>query len=240
MRPFLIIKTGSTFGPTARALGDFEHWTAAAMGLTRDQWHPVNVQAGEPLPDPADYAGCAITGSHDMVTDPHPWIADTADWLRRAADHGLPVFGICFGHQLLGMALGGQSGYHPDGPEIGTVPVTLTDAAADDPLFCALPRTFPAHVTHSQTVLALPPEATLLGASAHDPHQAVRFAPSCWGVQFHPEFRARATRHYVREQADKLSAQGQDPAAVEAGVVETPESTGLLERFAQHCAAQQS
>lgn len=235
MRPFLIIKTGSTFGPAARTMGDFEHWTARTMGLTNDQWHAVNVQAGEPLPDPADYAGCAITGSHDMVTDPHPWIEETADWLRRAVAGEMPLFGICFGHQLLAHALGGESGYHPDGPEIGTVPVTLTDAAADDPLFSVLPRTFPAHVTHSQTALALPPGAVLLGASGHDPHQAVRFAPSCWGVQFHPEFSAEATRHYVREQADKLSARGQDPAMVEAAVIETPESTSLMERFVQYC-----
>jgi len=235
IKPFLIIKTGGTYADYAAEHDDFEHWTARNMGLAPGQWTCVDVRTGASLPEPGRFAGTAVTGSHDMVTDDLPWIEPTARWIARAvaADHR--VFGICFGHQLMAHALGGQAGYHPDGPEIGTVPVTPTPAAADDPLFSALPNPFPAHVTHSQTALRLPPGAALLAGSAHDPHQAFRLGRCAWGVQFHPEFGEDITRVYVRAQADELRAMGQDPAEVEAGVRPTPEAAALLTAFARFC-----
>ena len=235
MQRFLIIKTGGTFPEYAGERKDFEQWTARAMGLTPDGWDCVDVRAGETLPEPDGYAGSVITGSHDMVTDDLPWITATGAWICRAVEAAHPLLGICFGHQLMAQALGGEAGYHPDGPEIGTVPVTLTDQAGDDPLLAGLPKTFPAHVTHSQCALSLPPQAVLLARSAHEPHQAFRVGDNAWGVQFHPEFDADATRHYVRMQADKLLDLGLIPAAVEAAVTDTPESTGLLKKFADLC-----
>lgn len=236
MQRFLIVKTGGTFPDYARENEDFEHWTARAMGLAEDQWDAVDVRAGADLPVCDDYAGTVITGSHDMVTDAMPWITVTGQWICQAVAAEHPLLGICFGHQLMAQALGGEAGYHPDGPEIGTVPVTLTPEAADDPLFSVLPHTFPAHVTHSQCALSLPPEAILLARSMHEAHQAFRIGPNAWGVQFHPEFNANASRNYVRMQTEKLLDMGLAPAAVEAGVTDTPESTGLLRKFVGLCA----
>lgn len=233
--PMLILKTGSTFDGLAAVRGDFEHWTAQAMGLDPGQWVRADVRLGEPLPDPARLAGCVITGSHHMVTDDADWMLAAGRWLSLAMDAGLPLLGICFGHQLMAHALGGRAAYHPDGPEIGTVAVTLTAQAADDPLFSAMPPVFPAHVTHSQTALALPPQSVILATSDHDPHQAFRLGSRAWGVQFHPEFDAEATGHYVTAQAAKIVAHGGDPEAVRASVRETPESADLLRRFAGYC-----
>jgi len=236
-KQFLIIKTGGTYPDYAAGHGDFEHWTAQGMGLAPDQWTSVDVRTGAALPDPAGFAGLAVTGSHDMVTDDLPWIAPTMAWLAAAVRAGHPTFGICFGHQLLAHALGGRAGYHPDGPEIGTVPVALTADGAADPLFSTLPSPFPAHVTHSQTALVLPPDAVLLASSAHEAHQAFRVGDCAWGVQFHPEFDDRITRVYVMDQADKLAAQGKKAEDVAAGVHPTPESSGLLRAFAALCLA---
>jgi len=234
-RPLLILKTGSTFDDLAAARGDFEHWTAEAMGLVSGQWVCADVRNAIAPPDPAGLAGCVVTGSHDMVTDDAGWMLAAGRWISRAVDAGLPVLGICFGHQLMAHALGGRAAYHPDGPEIGTVDVALTADAAADPLFSAMPPRFAAHVTHSQTALVLPPGSVVLATGDHDPHQAFRLGSSAWGVQFHPEFDAEATRHYVTAQAARLAAHGADPDAVLAAVRDTPESTGLLRRFAEYC-----
>ena len=235
MKPFLIIKTGGTFGEITATKGDFEQWTAQAMGLAPRQWECVNVQAGETLPDPDGYAGCVVTGSHDMVTDQTPWIQHTGDWINRGVAAGLPMLGICFGHQLMAMSLGGDAGYHPGGMEIGTVPITLTAAAADDPIFSQLPPVFPGHVSHSQTAFKLPGDGVLLASGEHDPHQAFRCGERAWGVQFHPEFDAEAVRFYVKMFKEKLTGQGHDVAAILDAVRETPQSTALMRHFAAYC-----
>lgn len=237
MQRFLIVKTGGTFADYAAERGDFEDWTALGMGLADDDWTSVDVQAGAALPDPAEYAGAVITGSHDMVTDDSPWIADTAEWIRQAAAAGLPLFGICFGHQLLADALGGRADYHPGGLEIGTADITRTRASGDDPLFRELPEVFPGHVTHAQTALKLPEGAVLLATGSHDPHQAFRVGENIWGVQFHPEFDAPAIREYIARREPDLAAAGRSAAAIRATVRDTPESASLLKRFADYCRA---
>ncbi|WP_336470225.1 glutamine amidotransferase-related protein [Caldimonas thermodepolymerans] len=147
-------------------------------------------------------------------------------WLRKAVAGGLPVLGICYGHQLLAHAFGGQVADHPDGLELGTHAVHLSAAAADDPLFSALPPSFDAHLVHRQSVRTLPAGAQLLAGNAHEPHQAFRLGRCAWGVQFHPEFGETAMQAYV----DALApAHGIIPGPVRA----TPQAAALLRRFAQ-------
>lgn len=235
MKPFLIIKTGSTFEGITRTRGDFEDWTATTMGLAPGEWLCVNVEIGETLPNPGTVIGCVITGSHDMITEDTDWMLATTRWVREAVKAGLPTLGICFGHQLMANALGGKAAYHPDGLEIGTVDITLATEAADDPLFAGLPGVFPAHVTHSQTALELPPDATLLAASDHDSHQAFRVGKHAWGLQFHPEFDVEITRFYVDGLRDVIAKQGKDGDAIFEGVKEAAVSAGVLETFVKYC-----
>lgn len=235
MERFLIIKTGGTFEEFTHEHGDFEHWTANGMGMTLKDCLCVDVRTDALLPDPATIAGCVITGSHDMVTDDLPWITTTAQWLREAVKTDLPILGICFGHQLMAHALGGEAGFHPEGLEIGTVDVTLTEDGMADPLIGGLPSFFKGHVTHSQTALSLPPNATVLAASSHDPHQSFRVGNHAWGVQFHPEFDAEAIRYYIEQLKEKITAQGGNAKNLQDTVVETPESASVLKRFAAYC-----
>jgi len=235
MKPFLIIKTGGTFEDFTPKRGDFEHWTARAMGLPDNQWESIHVQGGAPLPDPENYAGCVITGSHDMVTEDLDWIHKTTEWIQQAAKTGLPIVGICFGHQLLAMAFGGKAGFHPNGPEIGTMDISCTEEADSDPLFSHLPRIFSGHNTHYQCALVLPPEAVLLASSAHEPHQAFRYCDNIWGIQFHPEFDAEAERYYIVQQTEVIEEHGGSVDVLLSEVTETPESTKLMVRFVDYC-----
>lgn len=123
-----------------------------------------------------------------MVSERLPWSEAAAAWLRDAVALGLPILGVCYGHQLLAHALGGRVDYHASGREIGTVAIERLPAAADDALLAAAPARFVAHASHQQSVLELPAGAVVLARSAHDPHHAVRYAPRAWGLQFHPEF----------------------------------------------------
>ena len=231
--PFLILETGQPLA-SLRRHGSFAHWIRVAAGLERDEAVTVDVQRGADLPRREGFAGVLVTGSGAMVTDRHDWSERSADWLRDAAHAGVPLFGICYGHQLLAHALGGEVGDNPGGREMGTVGVELHPAAQDDPLFAGLPPRIDAQVTHQQSVLQPPPGATVLAANAHDAHHAFRWGEAAWGVQFHPEFSAGHMRGYIQARADALAAEGGDPRALAQQVRAAPQARRLLRRFVRH------
>ena len=231
--PFLILETGQPAAPLRR-LGGFPHWIRVAAGLPADAAVVVNVEAGEPLPPRGDFAGVLVTGSAAMVTERHAWSERSAAWLREAAHAGTPLFGICYGHQLIAHALGGEVGDNPAGREMGTVALELHADAAHDPLFAGLPARFTAQATHLQTVLRAPAGATVLARSAQDGCHAFRWGAHAWGVQFHPEFGAHHMRGYVLARREALTREGHDPASLAARVRATPLARRVLRRFVRH------
>ncbi len=232
-RPFLILETGQPVASMRRHRG-FPHWIRVAAGLEADDAVVVNVQAGETLPTRDGFAGTIITGSAAMVTERHDWSERSAAWLRDAAQDGMPLFGICYGHQLLAHALGGEVGDNPAGREMGTIDLELHPHAGQDPLFAGLPERFPAQATHLQTVLRVPEGATVLARSSQDHVHAFRWGDRAWGVQFHPEFSATHMRGYVNARRDALSREGRCPKGVARGVSATPQARHVLRRFVRH------
>jgi GMP synthase (glutamine-hydrolysing) len=238
-RPLVIVKVGSTFEALRIERGDFEHWIADGLGTEALPLLVIDPRRGDTLPDPAEVSGVVVTGSHAMVSHREPWSETTAAWLARLVARGTPVLGICYGHQLLAHALGGEAGDHPRGAEVGTVTVTLEEAAATDPLLQGLPARFPANAVHWQSALRLPDGAVRLAASAHEPVHAFRVGGNAWGLQFHPEFDADAMRGYIDMLADGLRKEGTDPVALRERVAPTDAAAALLGRFARIVEARQ-
>jgi GMP synthase (glutamine-hydrolysing) len=238
-RPLVIVKVGSTFEALRIERGDFEHWIADGLGTEALPLLVIDPRRGDTLPDPAEVSGVVVTGSHAMVSHREPWSETTAAWLARLVARGTPVLGICYGHQLLAHALGGEAGDHPRGAEVGTVTVTLAEAAAMDPLLQGLPARFPANAVHWQGALRLPDGAVRLAASAHEPVHAFRVGGNAWGLQFHPEFDADAMRGYIDMLADGLRKDGTDPVALRERVAPTDAAAALLGRFARIVEARQ-
>ncbi len=232
-RPLAIIKAGETFEALREQRGDFEHWIAAGLGDTRLPVMVLDPRRGDSLPAPAEISGAIVTGSHAMVSHREPWSERTGAWLAQLVAHGTPVLGICFGHQLLADALGGEAGDHPIGVEVGTVQVELRPEAADDPLARDLPQRFDAHVVHRQSALRLPEGAVRLAGNDFEPTQAFRIGENAWGVQFHPEFDDEIMRGYVEHLAESLRSEGADLAALRDRVKPTASAAGLLGRFAR-------
>lgn len=231
--PFLILETGQPV-PALRRYGRFPHWIRVAAGLAEADTVVVNVEAGEGLPDRRAFAGTIVSGSAAFVTDRADWSERTAGWLHEAAHAGMPLFGICYGHQLLAHALGGQVDYNPAGRESGTIELELHPPAFDDPLFAGLPERFPAHATHLQTVLRAPDGAAVLARSPQDGCHAFRWGPHAWGVQFHPEFATHHIRGYVHARAECLQRHGRCARTVAREVSAAPLARRLLRRFVRH------
>lgn len=240
MRTLYIVKTGSTFPAIAQQHGDFEDWIAQGM-LPKDLLaaeHPA-VQVIDAVahkngaltyPSLQMCAGVVVSGSHAMVTDHAPWMQGLAAWLYSVCTAGIPVLGICFGHQLLTNILGGQVGAHPAGLEMGTVPVAIQTDVSQDPVWKDMPACFDAHVVHYQSVCHLPKGASVLAGNSHDPHQAFRWQHNVWGVQFHPEFSEAAMQGYINHVMHDLGPC--DQAALRCAP--TPEAAQLLSQFTRH------
>ena len=231
--PFLIIETGDP-APSLRRFGSFAHWIRVAAGLRAEQAVVYRVIDGDALPAREGFAGALITGSGAMVTERLDWSERSAAWLRDAAHAGMPLFGICYGHQLIAHALGGEVGYNPVGREIGTVRIERLDAAGDDPLFGMHPPAFDAHATHLQSVIRLPDGAVRLARSDKDGCHAFRWGDSAWGVQFHPEFNTAMMRGYIDARREKLLHEKIDAATLHRGVRAAPLARRLLRRFVHH------
>lgn len=231
MRPLLLIQTGEAPDPIQAQFGGFADWFREAMRIEPAQMRVVRVDEGAPLPAPQAIAGAVITGSAAMVTERADWSERTACWIRDAMDAETPLFGVCYGHQLMAHALGGKVGWLPAGREIGTESITRL-ATSEIPGLRGLPPSFPAHTTHRQSVLAPPPGAHTLARSERDPHQLLRYTPHAVSTQFHPEFSAEHMRAYIDARADTLHKEGLDPDALRADVRETETARALLEGFA--------
>ncbi len=235
MGPFILLKMGSTLLSLRSRKGDFEDWIIAGSGRARTEFDVIDVPTLENLPPVDGAAGVIVSGSHTMVTERRDWSERSAAWLRSAVSRGVPVLGICYGHQLLAHAFGGEVGNNPRGREFGTLPVELNEAGRADGLLGSLPPSFPAHEGHTQSVLRLPREAVRLASNSWDAIQAFRIGERAWGIQFHPEFDADVIREYVRHHRAELSAEGQDPDALEKTAADNPFGGAILRRFARLC-----
>lgn len=233
LKKLLIIKTGDTLSELRSQRGDFEDWILAGIQLYRDEVIISDAPRGAELPGYTAISGIAITGSHAMVTDHYDWSERTAEWLRGAVKRGIPVLGICYGHQLLAYALGGTVVNNPKGREYGSAEVHLTPEAKENPLFYGFPNPLKVQESHTQSVQILPPGATLLAGNEKDPHQAFVVRENAWSVQFHPEFDAEIVRAYIRENRDVLAKEGQNPDRLMETCNDNTFGRELLRRFAE-------
>lgn len=236
----LIVQTGATLPALLPRHGDFPEWFRRGLGLRHEHVTTVRVDARGRLPAARRFDAAVITGSGAMVSERLDWSERSAEWLRAAAAAGLPLLGVCYGHQLLAHAFGGHVDYNPRGREIGTVDIECLPAAAHDALLRGMPARFRAHATHLQSVLRAPRDAVVLARSALDDSQAVRFAPRVWGVQFHPEFNVPHMRGYLRERSAIVAAEGLDARGLQRAVGAAPHARGLLRRFVQIAARREA
>lgn len=194
-------------------------WLAAA-GCELDVRRPYR---GDALPtDLADHHGMVVLGgAMDAYSEgDHPWLAPVKELVRHAAAHRTPVLGICLGHQLAAVALGGAVQTNPRGQQIGVLEVGWSPEAADDPLLGPVAGARVA-VQWNNDVVAVPPlGTTVLARTPTGEIQAARFAPTVWGVQSHPEVDRDIVARWADEDRDSAIERGVDVDAYVAAVHE--------------------
>lgn len=138
---------------------------------------------------PEDADGWLVTGSAFGVYDPDPWIGALKRFVREAIDRGRPVFGICFGHQLVAEVMGGTATKAEAGWGVGvhayrieTPAAWMTDATRGESVSTL--------VSHQDQVITPPPGATVLAGSDFCPYAMLEILPNVATLQSHPEMTA--------------------------------------------------
>ena len=230
--PLCILVTGDPVPRTQERAGSFANLVRAGLTVAWDGgFVEVEARGDSALPQAEQFAGIIVTGSASSVTERAPWMLRVEEYLASAVAREQPVLGICFGHQLLGQALGGRVERNPRGREMGTVKLRIV---ADDPLLDRSSEPALAHATHVDSVMVLPPGARILATTELEPHAAVRFGERAWGVQFHPEFDELVMREYVSTRQELLAQEGRDPAAMLAAIRAAAAGRLVLRRFVEH------
>jgi len=165
-----------------------------------------------------------------------PWWESAVRTLQLLHECDKPTFGSCWGFQALARAFGGRVVTDASRAEVGTIQVSLSDYAGDDPVFGTAPPSFAAQAGHQDIVEELPSEAICLAFNDRVQNQAMKFeGKPIYGTQFHPELnrqglleRINAYPQYVEEIA------GMPLADFVQHCEETPESGDLLRRFVAH------
>ena len=160
-----------------------------------------------------------LGGSYHSVHDGLPWQDAVYDWLARMRHTGRPLLGICGGHQMMAMALGGSVGMVDGGPLCASLPVTLS--AAGQGLFHGFGTEPRFHFANEEHVTAAPQGARVLATRPEIPYCTLVYGGNWVSVQFHPEASARCIA---------LAWKG-TPHDRPENYVALPEAPGLLVNF---------
>ena len=136
----------------------------------------VNVAGGDSLPAPGAFDGFVLGGSEKGVYDSTPWMRPLRQWLLDIRVLRAPVFGICFGHQIMADTYGGKAGLVDQGMVVGTRRFTVQGEAVQT------------YVWHQDQVTKSPPGARSLGGADYCPMGVLAYDFPALSVQFHPEF----------------------------------------------------
>ncbi len=151
-----------------------------------------SVKDGQFPTDDSQFDGWLITGSPASVHDGSVWIDRLKDLIRRLDAARQPVFGACFGHQVIAEALGGAVGDNPGGWVFGLTETTMEGTPI---------RLYASHV---QQVTRLPARASITGGNGECPIGSFAVGSHILTTQYHPEMSHDFIKALVEEYADDL------------------------------------
>jgi GMP synthase (glutamine-hydrolysing) len=181
-------------------------------GAVVDICFPADPGANLPIGGLASYDGVAITGSALNVYDRGPTIDPQIELAREVLRARTPLFGSCWGLQVITVATGGVVRANPKGRELGIGrKIALTPQGRDHPMFAGKAAVFDAVTVHLDEIETLAPGTTVLAANAYSDVQAAEIkvdGATAWAVQYHPEFSLADMAAIVRRYGPRLIREG--------------------------------
>ena len=187
----------------------------------------VALEDGDALPDPEALEGILITGSAYGVYNEVPWMRTLKEWIGFAADARVPMIGICFGHQVIADALGGDVRKSDKGWGLGR----HTYQVERHPTWMT-PQvpSFSIGVSHQDQVLREPADAAVLAGNDFAPHASLVYSRApIISFQAHPEFSDEfLSALYTARKGNPLTEEQVDQAI---SSFETPDDNLLLAQW---------
>ncbi|KAL7119275.1 hypothetical protein ACP275_02G053400 [Erythranthe tilingii] len=162
-----------------------------------EKWDVFKVARGEFPADEeiGDYEGFVITGSCNDAHGDEPWICKLVALLNKLEVMKKKILGICFGHQVLGRALGGKVGRASAGWDIGITKVHLHPSQIFSSL--KMPASLSVIECHRDELWELPPKAEVLAWSNKTGIEMFRYGDHVMGIQGHPEYTKDILLHLI-------------------------------------------
>ena len=186
-----ILETGRAPGKLVDEYPRYPEMFASLLSSAEPElaYESVAVLDGEALPDPSACQAVLITGSPYGVYDSTPWMDPLRRFIRAAHGARIPMVGVCFGHQVIADALGGEVRKSEKGWGIGRHTYEITrkrDWMGEGP------PSFSLSASHQDQVITPPASAVTLARSAHTEHAMLEYADApVITIQGHPEFSDR-------------------------------------------------
>lgn len=175
--------------------------TWARRGLPDAVFEIAYLQEGDALPAVEAYDGFILSGSEKGVYDEAPWMQPLREWLVAAKAAGKPLFGICFGHQIMADVFGGKA-EKVGGQEVGVRRFEIGGQVHEG------------HVWHQDQVTEVPPGAEVIGSADYCPIAALSYGFPAMSVQFHPEYAPGYVSTFLRRSRGVVLDESRTDAAV--------------------------
>jgi GMP synthase-like glutamine amidotransferase len=201
----VLLTNDDTSAFAARFPNDGQKVVHLLQPLRRDwTFEVLPVKDGVLPASPEAFDGYVITGSPASVNDDSlPWVGPLLDFIRAVDAARQPLIGLCFGHQAVAKALGGEVARHSAGWGLGTAPTHWTTTPA---WMQPSQATTTLMAAHNEQVTRMPEGAVCLGGSDFCPIGSMQIGQHIWTTQFHPEMPLVFMKALLGYLDDKLDA----------------------------------
>ena len=144
------------------------------------------------------------TGSRYGVNDGEPWVMQFMHYIAELYAAKKKLIGICFGHQMMVKALGGEVVKSPKGWGVGVATSTIIQ---QQPWMDGNASAISLVVSHQDQVSTLPDDTKVIAASDFCPYYMLQINEHFLGIQGHPEFSKRYSKDLMNARRDRIPQQ---------------------------------